>query len=49
MFDAENSCDKYIYEENSEVTEMYFFVRGTIGIAVNQFPFKTSESFFLIA
>ena len=35
MFDAEDSADKFIYEENSEATEMYFFVRGAIGIAVN--------------
>lgn len=49
MFDAEDSADKFIYEENSEATEMYFFVRGAIGIAVNQLPLKTGDSFFLIA
>ena len=49
MFDAEDELDKYIYEENSEVSEMYFFVKGSIGIAINQYPLKTSESFYLIA
>lgn len=49
MFDAEDETDKYIYEENSEVSEMYFFVKGTIGIAVNAFPLKTTDSFYIIA
>ena len=49
MFDAEDNTDKYIYEENSEVSEMYFFVKGTLGIAINAFPLKTFESFYLIA
>lgn len=49
IFVCEDPTDKFIYEENSEVSEMYFFIKGYLGIAINQLPLKTSESFYLVA
>ena len=47
-FDA-NENDKIIYEENQEVAEMYFVMKGFIGYAVNQLSDKISQGFYKIA
>jgi hypothetical protein len=47
-FDAIEN-DKIIYEENQEVAEMYFVMKGFIGYAVNQLSDKISQGFYKIA
>jgi hypothetical protein len=37
FFDSNNVQDKIIYEEDQEVSEMYFVLKGQIGFAVNVF------------
>ena len=41
--------DKIIYEENQEVAEMYFVMKGFIGYAVNQLSDKINQGFYKIA
>lgn len=48
-FDSEDDQDKFIYEEGSEVCEMYFFIKGIIGIAINNFAMRTTENFYSVA
>lgn len=48
FFDSESSQDKIIYEEDQEVSEMYFVIKGLIGFAVNAFQHKINGAFFKI-
>jgi len=34
-FDASDKQDRIIYEEDSEVTELYFVLEGFLGVAIN--------------
>ena len=47
-FDSDDQNDKIIYEENQEVAEMYFVMKGFIGYAVNQLSDKIKENFYKI-
>lgn len=48
MFDSKDNLDKIIFEEEAEVSEMYFFQTGQIGIAINQLSQKSSSGFFQV-
>ena len=40
-FQADDQNDKFIYEENQEVSEMYFIDEGIVGIAITTFNVKS--------
>lgn len=41
--------DRIIYEEEQEVAEMYFIVKGFVGIGYNFWGGKLTENNFIIA
>ena len=43
-FQSDHINDRIIYEEDQEVSEMYFVQDGFIGIAVNQYGCVTGSS-----
>ena len=47
-FDHMNHTDKIIYEEDQEVSEMYFVLSGQIGYAINALQMKSAGSFYKI-
>jgi hypothetical protein len=46
FFESSNQVDKVIYEEDQEVSEMYFVTKGQIGFAINAFQNKIHGSFY---
>tara|TARA_B110000285_G_C15070360_1_gene587549 strand:- start:260 stop:610 length:351 start_codon:yes stop_codon:yes gene_type:complete len=46
---SDTGDDRIIYEEEQEVAEMYFIVKGFIGIGYNYWGGKLTENSFVIA
>ena len=42
LFISDQSNDRVIYEEDQEVSEMYFITEGCIGIAINHYGSTSS-------
>lgn len=48
-FFSDTGDDRIIYEEEQEVAEMYFIVKGFIGIGYNFYGGKLTEKSYVIA
>ena len=48
-FDYNDKEDKVIYNEEEDVTEMYFIIEGVVGVGFNLFSNKVNNKSFFVA